>query len=252
VAKEDSMQTINRSIQILRSFSFNEKELSLADLHRKLGLSKSSLQRILNTLVLHGILDKDEKKKTYQLGIELYFLGQLVEKNSHLLSVSKPYMNRLRDEFGESVSLNITDHKKRKCIGYVPGKHELTTLTYVGQHSPLYAGASAKLLMANLPLNELNELIDQIKLDQITDATITDEGKLKQELQSIRRQGYAISNGERVVGAFSISAPIKNRFHEVIAGISLTIPTVRVQEEKMDNYIHHVKKSVALISDKLS
>ena len=92
MTKEDAMQTIDRSIRILKTFTLEDNVLSLADLHRKLGLSKSSLQRILNTLVLNGFLDKDEKKKTYQLGIELYFLGQLVEKNTNLLSVSRPFV----------------------------------------------------------------------------------------------------------------------------------------------------------------
>jgi IclR family transcriptional regulator, KDG regulon repressor len=252
MAKDDAMQTIDRAIKILKTFSFNEKELSLADLHRKLGLSKSSLQRILNTLVLHGLLDKDEKRKTYQLGIELYFLGEMVEKNSNLLSVAQPYMEALRDELGESVQLNIVHQKERKCIGYVPSKHELMTLIFVGQTSPLYAGASAKVLMANLSEDELSQLLNEIELTKITDETIQNKEELRRELSKIKEQGYAVSYGERVKGAFSISAPIKNRFNEVIASISITIPTVRVDQEKMGRYIDQVKITASLISDKLA
>jgi len=252
MAKDDAMQTIDRAIKILKTFSLNEKELSLADLHRMLGLSKSSLQRILNTLVLHGLLDKDEKRKTYQLGIELYFLGEMVEKNSKLLSVSKPFMEALRDELEESVQLNIVHQQERKCIGYVPSKHELMTLIFVGQTSPLYAGASAKVLMANLPTDELSELVKEIELTKITEETILNKDDLRNELAKIREQGYAVSYGERVKGAFSISAPINNRFNETIAGISITIPTVRVDQEKMDLYIDQVKKTALRISEKLS
>jgi len=248
MANEDLMQTIDRTMQILKSFSTEEKELSLADLHHKLKLSKSSLQRILNTLIHHGVIEKDDKKKTYQLGIELLFLGQLVEKNSHLLSISKPHMEKLRDEFGESVSLNIINKNKRQCIGYVSGGHELTTITYVGQTSPLYAGASAKLLMAYLPTDELTELLNDIEFMQITDKTIMNREKLIQELSRVHRDGYAISYGERVKGAFSLCAPIRNRFNEVIAGVTLMIPDVRVAEKKIDQYIEHVKITGAMIS----
>jgi IclR family transcriptional regulator, KDG regulon repressor len=249
--KEDAMQTIDRAIKILKSFSMDEKELSLADLNRKLGLSKSSLQRILNTLVLHGLLDKDERRKTYQLGIELYFLGGLVEKNSHLLSISKSLMENLRDELGEAVSLSILHQRERKCIGYIPSKHELMTLIFVGQTSPLYAGASAKVLMAYLPTDELTELLDEIELMKITNDTIQNKEELLKELDVIQKQGYAMSYGERVKGAFSVSAPIMNRFNEVVAGISLTIPTVRVDNEKIDVYIENVKKTASLISQRL-
>ncbi|MFL6559209.1 MAG: IclR family transcriptional regulator, partial [Bacillus sp. (in: firmicutes)] len=217
MAKEDAMQTIDRAIRILKSFSVDDKELSLADLHRVLGLSKSSLQRILNTLVLHGLLDKDQKQKTYQLGMELYFLGQLVEKNSHLLSVSRSFMEKLRDELGESVSLSVIHHRERKCIGYVPSNHELTTLIFVGQTSPLYAGASAKILMAYLPEKELAEYVTDMEFEKITQFTIKSKEDLYKELVKIRRNGFATSYGERVKGAFSVSAPIMNRFQDVVA-----------------------------------
>lgn len=249
--KEDVMQTIDRAIKILKSYTEKDKELSLAELHKILGLSKSSLQRILNTLVFHGLLDKDEKQKTYRLGIELYFLGELVEKNSTLLSVSKPFMEKLRDELDESVHLNIIHQGERKCIGYLSSKQELITLINVGQTSPLYAGASAKVLMAYLPDSTLSVLLNEIEFKNISDNTIDDKEELRREIIKIRENGYAISFGERVKGAFSVSAPIQNHLNEVIAGLSLTIPMVRVENEKMNHYIDHVKKTAALISDKL-
>lgn len=251
MTKEDAMQTIDRAIKILKSFSLDENELSLADLHRILGLSKSSLQRILNTLVLNGFLDKDEKKKTYQLGIELYFLGQMVEKNTNLLSASRPFMENLRDELGESVQLNIIHQKERKCIGYVPGNHELMTIAYVGQTSPLYAGASAKLLMANLSENLQSEILNDIKLEKITEDTIDNIEDLRKELATIKEQGYSLSYGERVKGAFGLCAPIKNRFNEVIAGLTITIPYARMEKEKLDLYIEKVKNAARLISERL-
>ncbi|MDQ0219259.1 IclR family transcriptional regulator [Peribacillus cavernae] len=252
MAKEDSMQTISRAIHILKSFSREEKELSLADLHRKLGLSKASLQRILNTLVLYGIVDKNEERKTYRLGIELYFLGHLVEKNSNILSIANPHMKDLNKLFDETVSLSIIHQNQRKCIGYVASNHELMALTYIGQYSPLYAGASAKALMAYLSDQELNEILDGLTLEPITKETITDKEKLKKEIQTIREQGFAISNSERVVGSFSISSPIIDRFNKVIAAITLMIPTVRVDESKMETYIKHVKETASIISQKLS
>lgn len=251
MSKEETMQTIDRAIKILKSFSVNEEELSLADLHRKLNVSKSSLQRILNTLVQHSLLDKDEKHKTYRLGIELYFLGQLVEKNSQLLSTAKPFMEKLKEEFGESVSLSIIHENQRKCIGYVPSDHELTTLIHVGQTSPLYAGASAKILMAYLSSEKLEKLLSEITLQKKTDNTITSKSQLKKELKKIREEGYAISNGERVKGAFSISAPIKNRLNEVIAGLTLTIPTARLNQEKIPAYIEKTKETAKEISNRM-
>jgi DNA-binding IclR family transcriptional regulator len=251
MAEENSMQTIDRAVQILKSFSLEEKELSLADLHRKIGISKSSLQRILNTLVLHGLIDKDEKRKTYRLGIELYLLGHLVEKNSSLLSKSMPYMKKLNEQFGEMVSLNIIHNNKKMCIGYIAAKHELMTITYVGQESPLYAGASSKLLLAFLPDAKRSELLENLTLEPLTQGTIVDKEQLKKELKKIREQEYAVSFNESVMGAFVVSAPIKNRFNEVIAVVSMGMPTVRVDESQIETYIHAVKETASFITNEL-
>jgi IclR family KDG regulon transcriptional repressor len=251
MSAENSMQTISRTIQILRSFSKDKKELSLAELHHKLGLSKSSLQRILNTLVINGFLEKDNKKKTYKLGIELYYLGKLVEEHSHLLTTAKPYLRDLRDRFGENVYLNIIENNERKCIAFEEKKHDLMTISYIGQTSPLYAGASAKLLLAFLPSDKIKQYLQETELISMTESTITDKEKLKEELYNIKEKGYAISFGERVSGVCSISAPILNRWDEVIAGISISAPLVRVNDSIIDDFISSIKEVANQISNKL-
>ncbi|GEN35435.1 IclR family transcriptional regulator [Aneurinibacillus danicus] len=242
------MQTIHRAIQVLKAFTFENRELSLADLHKKLGISKSSLQRILKTLSAEGLLERDEKQKSYKLGLELYFLGQLVGVNSHLLSIAKPYMEKLSNETGESITLNIIHDKKRKCIGYVQGKHELTTFTHIGHYSPLYAGASAKVLLAFLPDQLRDQLLNEMEFVSITANTIVDKNNLRSELLKIREQGYATSEGERVLGAFSFCAPITNHVNEIVASLSITMPVIRVGNDTYEDYVNLIKDYARQIS----
>ncbi|WNC17490.1 IclR family transcriptional regulator [Brevibacillus brevis] len=249
MSADNSMQTISRTIQILRSFSREEKELSLAEFHHKLGLSKSSLQRILNTLVNYGFLEKDEKRKTYRLGNELYYLGKLVEEHSHLLTVTKPYLKTVRDRLGESVYLNIVEHGERKCIAFEEGKHDLMTISYIGQTSPLYAGASAKLLLAYQPPEKMTQYLEQTALRPLTNATVTDKDKLLEELREIRTRGYASSRGERVIGVCSVSAPIFNRWGETIAGVSISAPIIRVPEDTYREFVRIITETARKISE---
>jgi len=245
---DNSMQTISRTIQILQSFSLDESELSLADLHQKLGLSKSSLQRILNTLVTFGFLEKDNKKKTYKLGMELYYLGNLVEKHSHLITTVKPYLKQLRDELGENVYLNIVENNERKCIAFEEAKQLLMTITHIGQTSPLYAGASAKVFLAYFDSGKLKDYFDSIDLEEITDKTIIEKSQLLDELATIRDNGYAISFGERVPGVCSVSTPLFNRYNEVIASVSISAPMVRVTDDVIKSFIENIK----IISNKIN
>lgn len=248
---KSGMQTIDRAMMILKSFTNEKTEYSLAELHKKLNVSKSSLQRVLNALVEHNMLEKNEENKTYKLGMEVYFLGQMVEKNSHLLTFARPYMKALVEKYGESITLNVILDGQRTCIECIPGKHELTTLSFVGQTSPLYAGTSAKLLLAYLPQKEINNYLETVNLIQIDKNTIIDKEKLLSELKKIREQGYTISIEERVSGACAISVPIKNRVNEVLAGLTFNIPIARLDEDHIADYVNELKKAANAISEKI-
>jgi IclR family transcriptional regulator, KDG regulon repressor len=248
---ENSMQTITRAIQILKAFSIDKKELSLAQLHHELGLSKSSLQRILNTLVANGLLEKDNEKKTYKLGLELYYLGKLVEEHSHLLTTAKPFLRNLRDKLGENVYINIIEDEQRKCIAFEEAKHALMTISHIGQTSPLYMGASAKVLLAYLPPEKIEQYIEEVHLKPETEKTIIDKDELQEELKAIREKGYSVSYGELVYGVFSASAPIFDNRNNVIAGIAVSAPLARVNESIIDSFIVSVKNAANHISEKL-
>lgn len=251
MSKKESMMTINRAVQVLKAFSAEDKEFSLTELNTKLGISKSSLQRILYTLTEEGFLEKDERSKVYKLGIELYFLGNLVEANSRLLTFAKKHMQTLNNQTFETITLNINSQNMRKCIGYIPAKHELTTLSFISKESPLYAGASAKTLLAYLPDDKINKIIDQANLEKLTQYTVTDKIELYKQLKDIREKGFAISEGERLLGVYAISAPVKNRFDEVIASITITIPSIRIEEEKSQQYIEWILNCTNSISKEL-
>ena len=249
--KNYSMQTVHKAIHLLKAFSIEQRMLSMTELHHITGLSKSSLQRILSTLVFEGFLQKNEETKKYQLGLELLFLGKLVEMNSNLLSIAQPIMEEIRYKTGESVSLSVIENQKRKCIGNLKCEFELQTKTFVGQESPLYAGASAKVLLAYFSEQQLEQFLQENELTALTENTITSKETLKQELKRIREQGYAISCGERLKGTFSISAPVFSPFHEVLGGLSLVIPTPRVEEYDLDLLIALIKEGAGQVSRKM-
>lgn len=251
MGEDGSMQTVNRAIKVLKSFTREERELTLADLHHKLNLSKSSLQRILNTFVKNGFLEKDHKKKTYKLGIELYYIGKLVEEHSHLISISKPFLKDLCNRLGENVYLNVIDNNERKCIAIEKANHLLMTISYVGHTSPLHAGASAKVLLAYQDQYRIEEYIRKNPLTNCTGNTITDPDKLRKELAKIRENGYAISYNERIIGGFGVSAPIFNRNKEIVASVSISAPLTRLTQENIQKFIESIIEVSNLITMQL-
>lgn len=249
--KNYSMSTVHKAIQLLRAFTRNEKKLNLTELHKKTGIGKSSLQRLLSTLVHERFLVKDEATKQYSLGMELYFLGNLVEKNDTFLSVAAPIVERLGEETKENISISMIEQNERLCIYHVPSQHELAALTFVGHTSPLYAGASAKLLLAFQDHEFIQRYLDRTDLIKLTEVTIDSKETFQEELQRIRSSGYSISRGERIKGALSISVPLKNRFQEVFAGLTITIPSVREEEFDISHLIQDLLLAATEIQEKL-
>ncbi|MEZ0481369.1 IclR family transcriptional regulator [Planococcus sp. SSTMD024] len=238
-----SMSSIHRVIQVLRAFKVDQPHMSLTELSRSTGISVSSLQRIVNTLVYEGFLTKNEKTKQYSLGLELMFLGQMVQKSDALLSKAIPIMERLNEDTKENISLNIIEGNQRRCIYNLPSRHELSALTFVGHTSPLYAGASAKVLLAYCEPEFIESYLNSIELSGITDLTVNSKEELRKQLAEIRNQGYSITYGERVKGAVSISVPILAKEDFLLGTLSVTFPYIRQEEYDFEGLTETLKKA---------
>ena len=237
------MQSVQKAIAVSRAFSKEEPKLSLTDLHKKTGMSVASLQRFVATLVHEGFLHRDEKTKQYQLGLALVFLGRQVEEDSSILTAAKPVLQRLNEEVGESVSLNILDGNERRCLLNLDSKHLLSARAYVGDRAPLYAGASAKSLLAFLTDEQIATYLQNVELTAITQHTMTNLSELKKQLEEIRALGYATSKSERVLGANSVSVPILAGPRQPIASVTIVIPEVRYAQYDEQQIIALIKQA---------
>lgn len=237
--KNYTMTSLHKAVKILKAFSNNEPSLSLTELSKKTGITMSSLQRFVATFVYEGFLVKDERTKRYQLGLSLLYLGNLVKQESNLIVIAEPMLKRLNDDLGESISLNVIDAYERRCILNFDSTHSLSTRMLVGDTAPLYAGASSKTLLAFLPNRD--EFINSIEFERITENTIISKETLRQQIEEIRLKGYAISQGERVKGAYSVTAPILDRYQSIIASVTIVIPEVRYKDYDENMLIEKIK-----------
>ncbi|MFF5994444.1 IclR family transcriptional regulator [Lysinibacillus sp. KU-BSD001] len=247
--KNYTMSSLHKAIKVLKAFTKEEPSLSLTELSKKTGITISSLQRFVSTFVYEGFLHKDERTKRYQLGHSLLYLGNLVKEESSLIIVAEPILKKLNEEIGESVSMNIIDGLERRCILNYDSTYPLSTKMFVGDTSPLYAGASSKTLLAFMP--NVERYIDNITLEPITHETVLSKEQLLQELEDIRKQRYAKSRGERVRGACSVTAPILNASHHILASITIVIPEVRYNDYSEQQLIDQIKKAAADIEKQL-
>jgi DNA-binding IclR family transcriptional regulator len=154
-----------------------------------------------------------------------------------LHAIALPIMREINNLCGEGVYLNILNRNERMCLGFIQCNHSITAMIEIGQRSPLYAGASSKVMLAFLPESRIEALINSTELLPLTKSTITCRDALRKELAEIRRNRYAVSKEERIVGAGSVSVPVFNAAGEVNASISVLLPLLRWDDNKVNEII---------------
>jgi len=245
------LSSVRKALKILETFSANQPELGVTEISRILNSHKSSIARILTTLVSEGFVEKSPHTSKYRLGLKLADLGSRVLGRYDLHGHADPYMEALARELGEIIHLSVLDKHE---IVYIDKKGEgqtLTVATKIGGRNPAHASAMGKILLSGLSQKELADLLAIGPLVQCTVNTITDVPKLLGEIEQVRKQGFAVDDEESFPGIRCVAAPVYDSKGKPIAAISATVPTQRMGKQRMNEIREKVVKAARLISERI-
>lgn len=231
-----SNSVIQRLLDILLLFKEGRELWSIDDIGQQLDLPKSTSYRLVRELQARGFLEKAGSSH-YQLGIAFFKLSQVAfNSNRDIRMMAFPSMKRLAETTGESVSLMRLMNRQVVCIENIEGQRPLRVSIGQGYIQPVYSGASSRVLLAHVPEQEWEDYLE-FPLQPYTDMTITDFETLQENLRTVRREGYTISNGENEVGARAIAVPVMNKRNEVVAALSIEAPATRMTDEIAARYL---------------
>lgn len=206
---------------------------TITDIAKSCKLSKSTVHRLLKILEESYLVTKDPINHRYYLG---HLITQLAlnPKTTHeyLITCAIEEMKRLSDVSEETVVLSIMVGMQYVWLHQIMSKHVLRVTADINTAVLLFVGATAKVLLSQLNDKELQVVMKNIKIERVTEHTVTDKNILIEQLKTIRQQGYAISYGERIVGAVGISAPIRN--YVCPAALSIMVPQSRLEKRETD------------------
>jgi DNA-binding IclR family transcriptional regulator len=157
-------------------------------------------------------------------------------------------MVALRDLTGETVTLNVRSGFDRVCIDQAEGPHEVSWRQDIGKISPLYAGATGKVLLAYLSPEELKAYFHAVKPQRLTEFTIVRRDDIRRELQAIRKQGYAFGTQDRIIGVAGVSAPIFDAGGRAAGTLTIAGPAERCTPEKRAQWVEPLIAATAQIS----
>ena len=227
-----SINSIKNAFSLLEALAGNGAELGITDLCRKTSLPKGTVHRLLGTLKNLGYIEQNSQNRKYYLTVKIFKLGTAVTDKIGLGQIA-PYMKELSQKFNETVNLAILDKEEIIYLYSVGSDNTLKLDLKIGSKQPAYCAALGRVLLAYLSEKELNDYLQRVELKSFTPCTITDKDCLKEELKRVRQQGYSFVSEEYMRGVSCIAVPLRDHQGRVCAGLSFSIPTVRMDKEKL-------------------
>jgi IclR family transcriptional regulator, KDG regulon repressor len=228
--KDYNVRAVERALQILECFDDRHPERGVSEISEEIGLHKSTTHRILTTLLNFGYIERAADGQKYRLGLRLTDLGFKVIQRMDLRREALPFMNQIVQEWDEACDLSIFDHGRVFYVEVLQSHHALTVSAMPGQRLPAHCTASGKVFLAHLPAETVSEV--ERHMTRYTPNTITSLDKLKEQLVSVRRQGYAVDDEEYELGLRAVSAPVFNRSGDILAAVSILSPSSRMSLER--------------------
>jgi IclR family KDG regulon transcriptional repressor len=227
------IQSVARVAAILREFTVESPLLGVAELSGRLGLERSTVQRLVSSLADAGLLDQDPVSNKYRLGLWLSELAGTMLKSRSLPELVKPYLGYLTDLMGESTYLGILDRMSVLEVEEIPSAHMIQHSGWIGRRLPLHCTSSGKAILSTIPTDELREIVASLELRPFTPNTITDPEELYRELAETRERGYAIDRKEYEIGTKAIAVPLSVSGEPAVAAIGVVGPAFRFTDERL-------------------
>lgn len=229
----ESVRAVERALDVLLCFSRQSPELSMTQIAEQVGIHKSTVHRLLATLEKKRFVNRDPDTGIYRLGIRLLQMAYLTLEQNDIRRLAVPFLQRLGDRYQENIHLALLDDADVVFIYIIESPQRVKLAAAVGQRLPAYATASGKSMLAFLPEEMVQRILDR-GMPQYTSRTPRSPEAFFQNLNTIREQGFAISEQEYEDAINAVAAPIFDLGGQPIASIAVAGPAYRLTRERMD------------------
>lgn len=230
---KNPVQSAERIFQVMEMLADNG-EMGLMELSAALGLHKSTVHRLLMSLIYMGYAKQDETTQKYMLSYKVVNMASKVLDRTDVLQVAKPYMERLSALSGETVHLVQREENNILYIYKIEAKvGTIRMVSHVGMIHPMYCSGVGKAIMATLSEEEVQKIWNESIIEKKTDKTITDYARMQEVLAEVRENGYALDDEENEKGVRCIAACLYGHQKEVKYAFSVSGPTSRMTKERV-------------------
>ncbi|GED69351.1 IclR family transcriptional regulator [Brevibacillus reuszeri] len=249
MSSDNLVKSLDRALQIFEVLGSRRGGYGVTEISKEIGLNKTSVYRMLSTFVRHGYVEQDAEK--YKLGYKVLELSSALLESIDLRTEAKPFLKELGNVTNEVIHLVVYDRGEVVYIEKLEGNETLRMHSKVGTRAPMHCTGFGKVIMAYLPSAEVAKIIDRQPMEAYTINTIVDKNELLENLQEIKRKGFAYDLEENELGISCIAAPIFEHTGKVVAAVSISGPTMRMTTERLAELQEHIMDIANKISGRL-
>ena len=240
------IQSLARGLKILEILSQAQDGVSITELAEQLDVDKGSASRLVATLAGYGYAEKDEQTRRFHLGAQVVSLSRSVLARLPLREAAKPFLRQLMGRTGECAHLAVPAQGKVLYIDQVESPATLRVTAQVGTLNPLHCTALGKILLA------FGDLEIPAMLETFTTHTLVDPGRLRENLEQVRSQGYAVDDEEFDLGVRCIAVPVFDFRGKAVGSIGISGPATRVTPERLPELAAGVVEIGKALSERMS
>jgi IclR family acetate operon transcriptional repressor len=225
----EGVRAVDRALDVLTAFEPGDSELLVADLVKRVSLSRPTLYRLLHTLESKGFVVSSGEPQRFRLGPAVARLAHVWSSTLDLSEIARPVMSEAWALTAETVALFVPRGDMRLCVAEMQSPQPISFRRGVGYSEKLVRGASGRAILAFTPLKPG-------QLEAYAAGTNTDLGWLNDQLRVTRERGYAIGHNELIQGAYAVAAPFFDRTGMVAGSLGVFGPDVRLTEARMHEF----------------
>ncbi len=244
---QNTIKSLDRALEVLVQLGEMQGG-TLSEIAGALGQSPATIYRVLTTFQGRGFTDFDAQSQIWTIGPAAFLTGSQFLRRTSLVERARPIMRDLMEATGETANLGIERDGMVLFLGQVETHATIRAFFPPGTASAMHASGIGKALLCRMDDKRQRQVLAASKLEQFTPHTLTDADAMIADLSAARARGYALDGEERNIGMRCIAAPVFNVFGEVVAGISVSGPTTRITEDRIEPLAAHVMDAAARLT----
>ncbi|MDR1066142.1 MAG: IclR family transcriptional regulator [Clostridiales bacterium] len=237
------VQSVERALRIIDVLAAENHDMSLTEVSNALEWPKSTVHGLITTLRDFSFVEQSPLTGKYSLGVKLFELGNIVARGWNIREVALPFMRRLSETTGETAHLAAEDNGDVLYIEKIDSARAFRIVSEIGARLPIHCTGLGKAILAHKTPAEIRRIFLRNDLRAMTPNSITSLEKLEKELERIRKDGFAVDNGEVMEGLRCVAAPIRDKNGNVNYAVSVSGVLGNMYGARFDKIVETLKKT---------